>query len=122
MGSEGGSNNTGNAGSAVISIGSASSTPTVPPSTGGASSADHNSNWGIIRGTSNQFLSETINHHFDPDSTAESMGISFPNGTATMSATSRSTFDNNISFYMRNNESIPIQQPYFRLKYLIKAF
>ena len=121
-GSEGGSNNTGNTGSAVISIGSASSTPTVPPSTGGASSADHNSNWGIIRGTSNQFLSETINHHFDPDSTAESMGISFPNGTATMSATSRSTFDNNISFYMRNNESIPIQQPYFRLKYLIKAF
>lgn len=120
-GAAGGSSNSGVAGTASITI--ASSTPTAPsPTTGGVSSPDHNGNWGVLRGSANQFLSETINHHIEPTSTSETLGITLPSGTATMSSRSRTNFDNALDFYMRNNEAIPLQQPYFRLKYLIKAF
>jgi len=120
-GAAGGSANSGNAGSATIQFPSSGGSVT-PPSSGGVASADHNDNWGVIRGSANQFLSESINHHFDSASTSESLSVSLPPGTVTMRTTSRTPFDNNLKFYMRNNESIPLQQPYFRLKYLIKAF
>lgn len=120
-GAAGGSANSGSSGSATIQFSTGSTTVT-PPTSGGAASADHNSNWGVIRGSSNQFLSESFNHHFDAASTSESLAVSLPPGTVTMRTTSRTPFDNNLKFYLRNNESIPLQQPYFRLKYLIKAF
>jgi hypothetical protein len=121
-GARGGGANDGNGGSATIEIITSSAVPGTSPSSGGVNSPDHNDNWGVIRGSSNQFLSESINHHFDPTSTLESLSISLPPGTVTMRPTSRTAFDNNLKFYLRNNESIPLQQPYFRLKYLIKAF
>jgi hypothetical protein len=121
-GAAGGANNNGSTGSATITvIFSGGGTTGSNPSTGGVNSADHNGNWGVLRGSANQFLSESINHHITTG-TAQNLGITLPSGTITMSTRSRSTFDNYLNFYMRNNEPIPIQQPYFRLKYLIKAF
>jgi hypothetical protein len=121
-GAAGGANNNGSTGSATITvISSGGGTTGSNPSTGGVNSADHNGNWGVLRGSANQFLSESINHHITTG-TAQNLGITLPSGTITMSTRSRSTFDNYLNFYMRNNEPIPIQQPYFRLKYLIKAF
>lgn len=35
---------------------------------------------------------------------------------------SRSAFNSGLSFFLRNNEFLPISSPYFRLKYLIKAY
>jgi len=122
-GAAGGSNNGGVDGSASITIDAVVSVPGTPATGGGVGSADHGDSWGVLRGSANQFLSETIIHQ--PDTTGgstESLNISFPSGTATMSVRSRSNFDNYLSFYLRNNESIALQQPYFRLKYLIKAF
>lgn len=121
-GAAGGSNNGGVDGSASITIDQVITVPTTPTSGGGIGSADHGDSWGVLRGSANQFLSETIIHQVDPTSSSESLNITFPAGTATMSTRSRSNFDNNVAFYMRNNDTISLQQPYFRLKYLIKAF
>lgn len=39
-----------------------------------------------------------------------------------MAGQSRQVFDNNLSFFLRNAEEIPLNSAYFRLKYLIKAY
>lgn len=39
-----------------------------------------------------------------------------------MAGQSRQIFDNNLRFTIRNNEEIPLNAPYFRLKYMIKAY
>ena len=39
-----------------------------------------------------------------------------------LSVASRQNFDSNLSFYLRNNEPIPLRTDYFRLKWLIKAY
>lgn len=49
-------------------------------------------------------------------------GMNISDSTVRMSNASKSVFDNNLAFYMRNNEAIPLNSPYFRLKYLIKAY
>lgn len=48
------------------------------------------------------------------------MGIS--DTTLRLTSAARSIFDNNMSFFLRNNEAIPLNAPYFRLKYMVKAY
>ena len=48
------------------------------------------------------------------------MGIS--DTTLRFTGATDSIMNNNLSFYLRNNEKIPMNAPYFRLKYLIKAY
>lgn len=48
------------------------------------------------------------------------MGIS--DTTLRLTSAARSIFDNNMSFFLRNNEAIPLNSPYFRLKYMVKAY
>jgi len=42
--------------------------------------------------------------------------------TLRMAGQSRQIFDNNLRFTLRNNEEIPMNAPYFRLKYIMKAY
>lgn len=49
-------------------------------------------------------------------------GMNISDTTLRLTAASRSIFDNNMSFFLRNNEAIPLNAPYFRLKYMIKAY
>lgn len=48
------------------------------------------------------------------------MGIS--DTTLRFTGGNTSLMNNNMEFFLRNNEKIPINAPYFRLKYLIKAY
>ena len=49
-------------------------------------------------------------------------GMSIGDTDFTLSNASRPIFDNALRFVLRNNESIPLNAPYFRLKYMIKAY
>ena len=92
----------------------------VPPSNpGGINSPDHGTG---IGSSGAAFLTETVDVHFNPTSTSPSLGVSIIDGEAAMSIRSRTPWDAAHTFYLRNNEVCPMVQPYFRLKYLIKAF
>lgn len=49
-------------------------------------------------------------------------GMNISDTTLRFTAAARNTFDNNLRFYLRNNEAIPMNAPYFRLKYMVKAY
>lgn len=49
-------------------------------------------------------------------------GMNISDSTLRLTSASRTIFDNNLRFYLRNNEAIPLNAPYFRLKYMIKAY
>lgn len=113
-----GTSNTGGAsGSVTVSYIGATTVPPISP--GGFNSADHLTGIGT-KGA--PFLTQTIDLHNDATSTAPSMGLSINNGQGTMSTRSRNIWDSAYTFYLRNNEVCPMIQPYFRLKYMIKAF
>lgn len=116
-GGAGTSNTSGAGGSVTISYSGATTVP--PTNPGGSNSADHGTGIGTNGAA---FLTQTIDLHNDQTSTAPSMGLSINNGQGTMSTRSRNIWDSAYTFYLRNNEVCPMIQPYFRLKYLIKAF
>lgn len=49
-------------------------------------------------------------------------GMNISDTTLRMTNASRTILDNSLEFFLRNNEEIPLNSPYFRLKYLIKAY
>lgn len=49
-------------------------------------------------------------------------GMIISDTTLRMNLQSRQLFDNSLRFFLRNNEAIPLNAPYYRLKYLIKAY
>ena len=49
-------------------------------------------------------------------------GMNITDTTLRFTGANASIINNNISFFLRNNERIPMNAPYFRLKYLIKAY
>lgn len=49
-------------------------------------------------------------------------GMNISDTTLRFTAAARNVFDNNLRFYLRNNEAIPLNAPYFRLKYMVKAY
>ena len=49
-------------------------------------------------------------------------GMNITDTTLRFTGANASIMNNNISFFLRNNERVPMNAPYFRLKYLIKAY
>jgi len=49
-------------------------------------------------------------------------GMNISDTTLRFTGANASIMNNNLDFYLRNNEKIPLNSPYFRLKYLIKAY
>jgi hypothetical protein len=51
-----------------------------------------------------------------------SAGMSIETAELKMTTQSRPIFDDSLKFYFRNAESLPLRVPYFRLRYMIKAY
>ena len=49
-------------------------------------------------------------------------GMNISDTTLRFTGANGSIMNNNLDFHLRNNEKIPMNAPYFRLKYLIKAY
>ena len=49
-------------------------------------------------------------------------GMSISDSTIRLSGQSQQLFNNSLRFFLRNAEDIPVNSPYFRLKYMIKAY
>ena len=49
-------------------------------------------------------------------------GMGIDDTTLRFTGTNKSIMNNNLEFFLRNNEKIPMNAPYFRLKYMIKAY
>ena len=64
---------------------------------------------------------DTVNIDFRPGVT-KSLNTFVETSTITMSNASRATFDSNLSFNLRNAETIPINSNYYRVKWMIKAY
>ena len=68
------------------------------------------------------FNSEIFDIHVDRNSDNPSANSFVDFLDVNLSTASRTEFDANLSFYLRNNEPVPIRSDYFRLKWLIKAY
>ena len=78
--------------------------------------------YGLSESQSGQLHTHTasgLNGSFDM---VKDGGMLISDTTARMSLQSKQLFDNATSFYLRNNEAIPVNAAYFRLRYMIKAY
>jgi len=78
--------------------------------------------YGLTDSTAGQLHTHTatgLNGSFDMVTDA---GMIISDTTARMNLQSKQLFDNATSFYLRNNEAIPVNAAYFRLRYMIKAY
>ena len=78
--------------------------------------------YGLSESQSGQLHTHTasgLNGSFDM---VKDGGMLISDTTARMSIQSKQLFDNATSFYLRNNEAIPVNAAYFRLRYMIKAY
>jgi len=90
-----------------------------PAAAGDGYTANHGS--GIGSTGASDSVSQIVRLNQD-NANPVSLGITLSSVDITMTNQSRALFNGAMSFYLRNNESCPILQPYFRLKYLIKAY
>jgi len=91
------------------------------PTTGGAGEI-LTGPYGLSESQSGQLHTHTasgLNGSFDM---VKEGGMLISDTTARMSLQSKQLFDNATSFYLRNNEAIPVNAAYFRLRYMIKAY
>lgn len=66
---------------------------------------------------------DTVAMEFRPgDDSGKTLNSFLDQTTVTMSNASKTNFDNNLKFYVRNSESIPIISNYYRVKWMIKAY
>ena len=56
------------------------------------------------------------------NNTGDTLGVFFNVGTFTLSNAAKSLWDAALDMRLQSAEELPVMQPYFRLKYLIKAF
>jgi hypothetical protein len=91
------------------------------PTTGGAGEILPGP-YGLSESTAGKLHTHTasgLNGSFDMVTDA---GMIISDTTARMNLQSKQLFDNATSFYLRNNEAIPVNAAYFRLRYMIKAY
>ena len=91
------------------------------PTTGGAGEI-LDGPYGLSESTAGKLHTHTatgLNGSFDM---VKDAGMIISDTTARMNLQSKQLFDNATSFYLRNNEAIPVNAAYFRLKYMIKAY
>ena len=91
------------------------------PTTGGAGEIEQGP-YGLSESSAGKLHTHTadgLNGSFDMVTDA---GMIISDTTARMNLQSKQLFDNATSFYLRNNEAIPVNAAYFRLRYMIKAY
>lgn len=91
----------------------------LPAAAGDGYTANHGNGIGSTGATESVSQSVLLNQD---NTNPVSLGMTLSSVDITMTNQSRALFNGAMSFYLRNNESCPMLQPYFRLKYLIKAY
>lgn len=64
----------------------------------------------------------TTNLEYKAGSSNPSFNMFLEPAPITMTTATKSIFDGSLAFVLKNNEELPLLAPYFRLKYLIKAY
>lgn len=90
------------------------------PFQAGNGSSNHESGIGDTQSTSS--VSTTINIDFRPGTIAASANVFLEPVTIKLTNASKPIFNSALQFYLRNNEELPVNSNYFRLKYMIKAY
>lgn len=90
------------------------------PSQAGNGSSNHGDGIGDTQSTSS--VSTTINIDFRTGSSAPSANVFLEPVTIKLTNASKPIFNSALQFYLRNNEELPVNSSYFRLKYMIKAY
>lgn len=67
-------------------------------------------------------IKKTFRMEANQNDATESMNIFLEPAPVTLSNASRFIFNSSLAFYLRNNEEMPVNSNYFRLKYMIKAY
>lgn len=116
----GGSIDIGPAGIAAEQRGSAHTHGVTINGTTPAGNGNDNHNDGKGSGGDEESDSELVSMQVDTG--RPTAGMYMNPGEVGLTNQSRSLFNSGLAFYLRNNETMPIHAPYFRLKYLIKAY
>lgn len=87
-----------------------------------AGNGDSNHGTDIGDTTSSQSVTGTYNIHFQPGNTSPSANVNIETVVIKLTNASKPIFNSALRFYLRNNEELPVNSNYFRLKYLIKAY
>lgn len=81
----------------------------------------HSTGIGPANGGTTQ-LDQTIDLQFNPNSNNPSFNLFLEPAGIKMTTASKPLFDASLKFTLRNNDGLPLLSPYFRLKYMIKAY
>ena len=93
---------------------------TFTPSEAGNGSSNHND--GIGDTTSTTSVTTTVDLENNPSSSNQSLNLFLEPAPIVLSDASRFIFNSSLRFYLKNNEELPVNSNYFRLKYMIKAY
>lgn len=81
-----------------------------------------NESTGIGDTTAPTKWSQTLDLPFSNTSTNPSFNLFLEQAPATLANSSKTIFNSSLKFTLRNNSPLPLLSPYFRLKFLIKAY
>ena len=73
-------------------------------------------------GSAGESVTVSTNLQYTAGSSTPSFNIFLEHAPVTMTTATKSIFDGSLKFVLKNNESLPLLSPYFRLRYLIKAY
>jgi len=73
-------------------------------------------------GSAGESITVTTNLEYTAGDTTPSFNLFLEPAPITMTTATKSIFDGSLKFVLKNNEALPLLSPYFRLKYLIKAY
>jgi hypothetical protein len=90
------------------------------PVQAGNSSSNHLD--GIGDTSSNTTYNTTLDIDFKPGSIRPTASLFIDNVVVRLTNASRPIFNSSLRFFLRNNEELPVNSNYFRLKYMIKAY
>jgi hypothetical protein len=90
------------------------------PIAAGNSSSNHND--GIGDTSASASITTTTAIQTTPGSSASSANVFLEPAPITLTNASRPIFNSSLRFYLRNNEELPVNSNYYRMKYMIKAY
>lgn len=77
---------------------------------------------GIGDTTAGSTWSQTLDLPFSSTSTNPSFNLFLEQAPATLTNSSKNVFNSSLKFTLRNNDALPLLAPYFRMKFMIKAY
>lgn len=87
-----------------------------------AGNGSANNGVGIGDTTASTSVTMTSNIHFQSGVSTPSANVFLEPAPITLTNASKPVFNSSLQFYLKNNEELPVNSNYFRLKYMIKAY